>query len=778
MTRRHPARRLSLTGVALSVALAFSSAAEAWVADQVLDADGNLYAYFRITEPGETYIDEDEGVDVSAKVRTWAGTELEAVKKGVLYWADVLGASVGKPTMRITFLAEHDDNAAATSYETMYDESGVALTKLEACVRGLVTCTTEDADIVLHQPKYADTWTWLGLSTIPANGMTGDGVGTMIHELGHAYGIATYQTTTDAAGNSSFMTDRWNIFAAHLVDIYGKSAAAGMTISPVGRSNATNSSYSLADAFQVMANASDYANGGVKFVGTNVSEVLKGDYQGAPASADEVMIYYSDSTFVSADGSAIIARNSILYGVTGGLPINSIESGQYEFSHIELQNSLMSHQLWRNYQTLLEAELALLEDIGYEFDRKRFFGTSVYESGNGAITITQAFTGRENYAWTGAPSTQSLAIGVHVYGSVNNVTVAADQLADGAESIGVRVDGIGNDITVASGVTITANGENGRGIAFAYGRNHTLTLEQGSVVTAAGPGGRALSFDFGSNEIGDYYGYRGSFGSASLDDNGVWDNYTIKDALNGALMESVRIAGTVSAPSGTAIYIASNALVSGITIATGASIEGDIVSEWNARSTVATDESGTETLRAANSLYSGIYTQAPAGTDLTTNLIFGDSDDFDFTYAGNITGADGIRVTFGAGTTTYSGTASVLGVVLEEGATVKGAGTYILTAAAENESDAQARVSDEKFRQGMFVNYGTLWSSGATGNVTIQGDYVQAAGSALVVGLRSTGTINPLRVTGDAMTSNDADTETESESSSEASAATLLTAAS
>ncbi|MBR4141369.1 MAG: hypothetical protein IKR42_06270 [Campylobacter sp.] len=94
-------------------------------------------------------------------------------------------------------------------------------------------------------------------------------------------------------------------------------------------------------------NAGQFMDSGVVFIGDNVRKVLGNEYMNR----------------------------------VGGLPLNGKEgSGKTEIDagHFELDNSLQSHQMWRNWVFFMEAELAVLKDIGYDIDLKNIYGKSIY----------------------------------------------------------------------------------------------------------------------------------------------------------------------------------------------------------------------------------------------------------------------------------------------------------------------------------------------------------------------------------------------------------------
>ncbi|MBQ9292455.1 MAG: hypothetical protein IJ211_04210 [Campylobacter sp.] len=325
----------------------------------------------------------------------------------------------------------------------------------------------------------------------------------------------------------------------------------------------------------------------------------------------------------------------------GGLPLNGDE-GEYQIegSHFELDNSLQSHQMWRNWVFFMEAEMAVLVDLGYDIDLKRFYGHSVYGD-NQYLINRNPFYARANNAWlNGTPNTETYGIGLHIYGKNNNITQAANLLADGKASAGVRIDGSGNTFTLNRGVRVTGNGINGMGIYTAFGKEHDITIN--GDVEATGKNGIAIRADFGENTLGDYEGRgshfrwekysNGKFGSTLYNSksdptkggllNQGYDNRAPEMDLDGALITNLNINGKVKG-SDAAVYIAKNAHVENINIGNGADITGDIKSDWEANLEWLYDMSSD----VYNSLYNNWTTTrnkardiANAGLDYRTTL--------------------------------------------------------------------------------------------------------------------------------------------------------------
>ena len=162
---------------------------------------------------------------------------------------------------------------------------------------------------------------------------------------------------------------------------------------------------------------------------------------------------------------------------------------------------------------------------------------------------------------------------------------------DGA--VAVSVDDSTKKVTVPSGTTINVNGSGGKGILFSGGSGHTLDIG-GSVLSS----GNAVEFNFSGDEF-----------------------------IN-ALVESFNLSGRLVGGSHS-IYIGKNSFVKNINIGRGASVEGDIVSDWSA-----IDAQGYR-------------------PDLVTSL----NVNADFDYGGKISGADGMKLHVNGGTMKFSGAA-------------------------------------------------------------------------------------------------------------------------
>ncbi len=187
---------------------------------------------------------------------------------------------------------------------------------------------------------------------LPQNEQAADYLGTVRHEMGHALGIAAQfsceedeedeeEPKKDIDGNilyrfgGSADENYWN---AHLIDQNGNHAQPNMEIitsAEYERRKVQNPALNASDFF-IVDNKNDDAPdadlptaGKVYFVGENVSEALSG------------------ATFDGVDG----------------LLVNTREGQEMELSHLQTAER-MSHLPYSNYTSFMEAELAVMEDLG------------------------------------------------------------------------------------------------------------------------------------------------------------------------------------------------------------------------------------------------------------------------------------------------------------------------------------------------------------------------------------------------------------------------------
>ena len=283
------------------------------------------------------------------------------------------------------------------------------------------------------------------------------------------------------------------------------------------------------------------------------------------------------------------------YPVVYGMPIHPSDGdSSVDLSHLELRNSYMSHQDYRNWLIPMEAELAVMKDLGYDVELRKYFGKSYYLNNNVA-TYTEGFSEWDG-DYTANSSETPQAVGIHIYGDNNTITQLPSGVANGGNilmegegAIGVRIDGVGNTYNLGNPdpdnptpVSIHTNGKENLGLAVTWGSGHTINVNNGTEVEAIGEDGIAASFDFGAN----------LFGILASDVKGSYINYTQGDTeetsgdlipdftTQGPLVSNFNVNGILSGEKA-AIYISDNAYVDNINIGDGAEINGDIVSDWN-----------------------------------------------------------------------------------------------------------------------------------------------------------------------------------------------------
>lgn len=709
-----PRFRYSFLTAALFAALTgfHAGTSNAYETIPIIADDGTHYFNINVLTPGEYHpIAQDIYGLTDRRINS---SEIEALKMGAEYFWELLKNDYrSEEPINILLLpySFRDNNATAESQP----DPDHPMTQLGTAWKGLNTPESHEAAyITLHRASYGE-WYTETMPVLADQGTETNLAATFMHEFFHGFGLGITFSQNES-GNTGLFGDNPSLYAQHLHDLTGHSFADLLSRSEDGFvaihyvNPYDTSSKPLADQFNIYY---AYRDSGMYFSGDHVKEVLDGALIAWPEDLFDYGIV--DQTRAPVPGLPIT-----------GLEYDTQGSFFMDGSHIELQNSLMSHQFYRNWGVLMEAEIALLQDIDYEIDRKRFFGHSIYKSGTEDAPLyfdnTHGYWARneEGTDWVkGQASTQSWGIGLHIYGSYNHVTQKASLLADGDWGVGARIEGVGNELTVESGTLIEANGRGGKGLLFSWGKEHNAVIEEGTTVRATGSEGIAVSFDFGSNLLGDYEGYFGSY-TAMLFGEQLEKLPTV---LDGPLVENFTVAGTLEG-SLASIYISPNAYVRNITVLPGAQIKGDIISLWNPYETIY----GTGRHIDKNDAHR--YTTTLTFGSETQTISTSDSDN-KVDFEGNILGRDSIHLVVSDASLAMNGHADVLDVHVGKSAELEG-GSYTLNGTSPE-----------------FLNEGHLIST-ALNPVVIDGNYAQTESATLTLSV-SAGRFIPLSVTGNAV---------------------------
>lgn len=661
-------------GTCLATGL-LSGAAQAFTPHEIYDSKGNTVFELRFYNPA------DGAFDYWGGVSTWDFNQatVDGVALAAQYWADILKIAPGGKPAIINVGTEDRANASAGS-ATANDEDG-APTLVGAALNNQ---PIDPNKLVYgaHGIMTVGKLEWSSVPFIPSQlplSRDVDMTSVFVHEVAHALGISANSEVYDAP-DSKFgiiFPPTINAWTSHLIDQDGKAAAPGQVII----CNLCAPGDSGDDTFNI---SDDFAY----FAGSNVADVLNSAMPGIPVRLNSPM------------------QPDVLDNV---------------FSHSELKNSMMSHQNFRNYNTLMEAEFAALQDVGYTIDRRNLYGYSIYNDGVTFINDNPFFA-RNSEGTAYLSNTYNMAtmgLGLHIYGSTNSVAQRADILSAGAGGGGIRVDGGHNDLTILPGARVYANGANARGVMFAYGKDHRFT--QRGDVEALGDNGIAVSFDFGHNALGDDTESRGSYfvTATGVDLPSRAPDYyqTAFNEVNGQLVTDFDLTGRVAGRKA-AIYVSDNAHVGAINVMQGAVISGDIISEY-----AALDSNGDQRITELNF---GLKADADGRST-------GMADDrFSVGYAGNISGIDNLSLLAAGGVTQLTGDHELYAASIAQGATLSGKGNYLINT------------------NGTFTNNGTLAPSLAGQAITIEGAYTQSATGTLQLSFNNDHDISRLFVDGEA----------------------------
>lgn len=605
----------------------------------------------------------------------FSAAELDSIQGGMRYWLERLGADFdSKIVINLAKVANPGGTAYSYTPEVGRAESDTynyIVNRQYYAPDPILGYHTE----IIYQIDYA--------AVVTRQLMDDDSItSTMTHELMHALdmgGVLREQTDGVAWNATSWTLEATSAWGSRLYDVNGRKGVNGdVAFNSATPGNRSAGVFVLpdfnADPTQAMAGHP----GQVSFFPT---------FHGAAVDA-----------LTGGRGMPVMAGNGDEYRIDGGNVLG----------HPALLGSIMSYSPLRN-MLFTELELAVLKDMGYAIDLKQSFGKSFYPTNLGGLLTTDpgmgfgevgaylAETAATVVNTAGFNSALSYGTGLHVYRDKLNVTQAADITASGHGAGGIRIDGVGNTVTVGSGVTVAANGSSGTGLLVSYGRNNVINLNG----TLEATGSQGVGAQFGISEDFSSYFYKSGVPALVNSDDRYF--YTkMNSDLNGALVDSFNIAGTLKG-SLAAVHIDASAHVKAINLMQGAAITGNIVSEWN----------------AWNNAHAAADTPANYGTALNVGVsdTAGTPDAaFSMRYDGDITGPASITLKVAGGTFDYNGTYKGLAASVQSGATLKGNANYLLYGDGTVASQAAAG-------SGVFTNAGTVSPGNSLGTINITGGF-------------------------------------------------------
>ncbi|WP_034609246.1 autotransporter outer membrane beta-barrel domain-containing protein [Desulfovibrio aminophilus] len=646
-----------------------------------------------VRSAGESYQEVPPPYPPTIVTGDFSAAELEAIMAGVNVWVERVGGSAS-PGIIINLAKVADPSGTAYNYTYYTGRENPDL--YDYLVNGQYHAPNPSLGYhteVVYAIDYPATPTRLGLDGHLCST-------SMAHELMHAlgmHGVLLRQNDGLPWNQTTWTFDASSAWDSHLYDVNGvKGEQGSIVFDPAEPTNRSNGSFVLPDFSADPTHPMPSHPGQVSFFPT----------------------FHGPAVDALSNGKGL--------PLAGGIGADyRIDDGNV-LGHSALLGSLMSCSPVA-FVLFPELELAALKDMGYSVDLKQFFGKSYYPSNLGGFLTTDpamapgkvgaylAETADTVVNTAGFNSAASFGTGLHVYRDKLNVTQAANIYASGNAAGGIRIDGVGNTLTIPNGITVSANGNYGTGLLVSYGKGNVINLN--GVVEATGPEGVGAVFDTGSWYLSYYYIPPGAYGV-----NADYRYFLSKmnSDLNGPLVDSFNIAGSLTGSSA-AIRIGSYAYVKAINIMRGAAVTGDIVNGWNPWD-MGVSSSNTTALNVGVSDTAGTPDSA-----------------FNMRYDGDITGPASFKMNVAGGTFSYNGTYSGLAATVQAGATLKGNATYQLY--ADGTPAGQAAPGD-----GAFTNAGTVAPGNSIGTVNITGNFTNTG--TLLMEFDARGQTDKLNVSG------------------------------